>query len=66
MPQHDDHCWLNVRGEGWAIRRIERAGSITWRIHLWRGYEPDLEFCCVELENFDIRAYSDAAARLLA
>lgn len=58
--QHDDHIWLTVEGEAWAIE------SMNWPvIMLWRGYEPDLEFRCIELDGFPVEAYCDAAVATL-
>ena len=37
--QHDDHIWLTVDGEAWAIRYIDRPF-----IGLWRGYWPNLGY----------------------
>jgi hypothetical protein len=46
-PQHDDHIWLCVNGEMWAIR------FMRWPIiYFWRGYSPNLEFCAVEMSEF--------------
>ncbi|WFU43592.1 hypothetical protein QA640_14800 [Bradyrhizobium sp. CB82] len=58
--QHDDHIWLTVRGEAWAIRRIRGR-----TFHLWRGYEPNLEFCAVDILDPDWDAYCAAAVELL-
>jgi hypothetical protein len=63
--QHDDHIWLSVRGEGWAIRAIEREHE-AMIFHLWRGYEPDLEFATVEFTETNWPAYCEAAAALLS
>jgi hypothetical protein len=60
--QHDDHIWLTVYGEGWAIAK--RHGN---QVLLWRGYEPNLEWLAVEMADADWEAYADAAlARLEA
>lgn len=42
--QHDDHIWLTVQGEAWAIRSIERILPDEPRFELWRGYYPNIEF----------------------
>jgi hypothetical protein len=42
--QHDDHIWVTVRGEAWAIERILRYYPDVMVFHLRRGYEPNLEF----------------------
>jgi hypothetical protein len=59
-PQHDDHIWLTVGGEAWAIKWIH------WPfIGLWRGYAPDLEFNYVDMSKFNTDSYvARAAARL--
>lgn len=58
--QHDDHIWLTVCGEAWAIQALE------WPIvFLWRGYEPNLEYFAVEISNFDADAYADKALAML-
>lgn len=59
-PQHDDHIWLTVYGEAWAIR------AMSWPyILLWRGYEPDLEFAVIHMSGFCQEAYCEKAAALL-
>ena len=60
MSQHDDHVWLTVSGEGWAIRKMR--WPIVW---LWRGYEPSLEYLSVDLSEFDADGYCDKAIELL-
>ena len=58
--QHDDHIWLTVGGEAWAIH------SMNWPvIWLWRGYEPDLEYSAVEMSNFNAETYADKAIAML-
>jgi hypothetical protein len=58
--QHDDHIWLTVNSEAWAIRAIE------WPIiFLWRGYEPNLEYSAVEMSRFNAEAYADKAVAML-
>jgi hypothetical protein len=64
-PQHDDHIWFTVHGEGWAIRRIERVGDETV-VSLWRGYYPELEFAALRVSCVDWDAYCRDAAALLA
>jgi hypothetical protein len=63
MDQHDDHIWLIVGGEPWAIRAIERCGSLVFR--LWRGYSPELEYLSVEMKNPDWDGYCEAAVEML-
>ena len=62
--QHDDHIWLTILGESWAIQQIDRHGD-TMHLHLWRGYEPNLEFNSFVLSHWDWDAYCDAAVALL-
>ena len=58
--QHDDHIWLTVDGEAWAIKRV------SWPlIQLWRGYEPELEYAVVNMSGFNADAYVAKATRLL-
>jgi hypothetical protein len=61
--QHDDHIWLTVNGEAWAIRAIERPDS--WVFRLWRGYYPELEFLSVEVKSPDWDSYCEAAIKML-
>lgn len=56
QAQHDDHIWLTIDGEGWAIYRID--GPL---FTLWRGFAPELEFLRVDLSHMDWTAYSNAA-----
>src|SRR5215471_2906064 len=58
--QHDDHIWITVAGEGWAIERIE--GPI---LHLWRGHAPDLEYATLDTSNVNWAHYCSAAVHLL-
>ena len=60
--QHDDHIWLTVLGEAWAIRAIEPDRET---FHLWRGYEPDLEYLTVQLKKMNHAAYAEMAAAWL-
>ena len=62
--QHNDHVWVTVNGEAWAIMAIQHYGDIII-FHLWRGYEPNLEFCCFEVINPDWDAYCSAAVQML-
>lgn len=58
--QHDDHIWLTVGGDAWAIQSIH--GPL---IMLWRGYAPHLEYAMVDVANVDWAAYCACAeARL--
>lgn len=58
--QHDDHIWLTVHGEAWAIRAMH--WPVIW---LWRGYWPDLEYTVVRLDNFNSDHYADAAVAMM-
>jgi len=60
--QHDDHIWLTVRGEGWAVHRIENETTFI----LWRGYAPDLEYEWVVWPKWWWKRYVKAAVRMLA
>ena len=58
--QHDDHIWLTVNGEAWAIC------AMAWPIiFLWRGYEPDIEWTVLDMTRFNSEAYADRATKLL-
>lgn len=58
--QHNDHVWLNVHNENWAIHAV--IGPI---IVLWRGYDPDLEWSAIDISEMDWTAYVEAAVALL-
>jgi hypothetical protein len=58
--QHDDHCWLTVRQEAWAIRAIEDK-----MLHLWRGWEPHLEYLDIDLSRARWDKYTEAAVAAL-
>lgn len=60
MTQHDDHIWLTLLGEAWAIRAIE--GDIIW---LWRGYQPDIEHMSVHWPKYSHVASAEKAAAWL-
>jgi hypothetical protein len=62
--QHDDHIWLVVLGESWAIRAIERCGTSVI-FQLWRGYEPWLEYEIIEFIDPDWHRYCQEAVRML-
>jgi hypothetical protein len=62
--QHDDHIWLTVRGQGWAILGIERRNK-TIIFRLWRGYAPSLEFSSVQMFDPDWEPYCEAAVDML-
>ena len=32
---------------------------------LWRGYEPDLEYCVIEMSEFNSDSYADKAVEML-
>ena len=58
--QHDDHIWLTVNGEGWAIHKLD--WPYVW---LWHGYEPHIEHLFMDLSGFNADAYANAALKLL-
>lgn len=58
--QHDDHIWLTVGGSAWAILTIDGPFLM-----LWRGYEPDLEYCVIEMSEFNSDSYADKAVEML-
>jgi len=66
MAYYDDHVWLTVHGEAWAIRRIERdeAGTIV-AFQLWRGYWPNIETKAVRVIDADWPRYCDAARAVI-
>lgn len=70
MTQYDDHIWLTVNGEAWAIKSINRRSDWPQGIvlHLWRGYAPDLEFLNIWIRYPDrwVADYVNACAKALA
>ncbi|HEY7415671.1 MAG TPA: hypothetical protein VH593_10805 [Ktedonobacteraceae bacterium] len=63
--QHDDHIWLVVAGESWAIHSIQRKAGYT-RLNLWRGYEPNLEYSEYVLDpGWDTERYIKTARQML-
>jgi hypothetical protein len=58
--QHDDHIWLTVRGEAWAIQAM-----ITPIIYLWRGYFPDCEYSAIDMSKFNYEIYCNRAVEKL-
>jgi hypothetical protein len=58
--QHDDHIWLTINGEAWAINEI--IGTL---IVLWRGYAPNIDWAFVETTGMNWAAYCEAAAARL-
>jgi hypothetical protein len=56
VAQHDDHIWLTVGGEAWAIKRIRQP-----YFYLWRGYWPNLEYTIVYMSEFDPVKYVERA-----
>jgi hypothetical protein len=70
--QHDDHIWLTVGGEAWAIESISGSIIYLWRgyaptleFYLWHGYYPSLEYSVVDMTGFDYDDYCAKAARAL-
>ena len=57
---HDDHCWLTVRQEAWAIRAIEDK-----TLHLWRGWEPEIETMTIDMSRAKWGPYCDKAVEFL-
>jgi hypothetical protein len=58
--QHDDHCWVVFYKNPWAIRRLTPTV-----MYLWRGYEPNLQYCKIDIAHIDWTAYCDVAAEYL-
>lgn len=58
--QHDDHIWLTVLGEGWAIRKLTPTC-----IYLWRGYITNLQYCEIDITRVNWTAYCDKAVAML-
>ena len=58
--QHDDHIWLTVNGDAWAIYSLHGDVAV-----LWRGYEPDLEFSRLDMSRVDWDSYTRKAVALL-
>jgi hypothetical protein len=58
--QADDHCWLTVRQEAWAIRGVEDK-----TLHLWRGWAPNLEYLTIDLSRARWGPYCDKAVEFL-
>jgi hypothetical protein len=52
LEQHDDHIWLVVKGEAWAIQAIKMP-----IIYLWRGYMPNCEYNAIDMSDFDYDLY---------
>jgi hypothetical protein len=63
--QHDDHIWLTAGGSAWAIRRVHRSNGQAYRLDLWRGYKPDLEFAHLDITSVDWDSYCAKAATRL-
>lgn len=59
--QHNDHIWLTVKGEAWAILAIRSP-----IIYLWRAWHPKLEFSAIDISNFNFESYCAAAQRKLS
>ena len=69
MEQHDDHIWMTVHGEGWAIRSIERfaieGGREAMVFFLWRGYAPLLQYLDLMVTDPDWPGYCQHAVEKL-
>lgn len=64
MEQHDDHIWMVVNGEGWAIHKIVHHHDLTI-FHFWRGYEPDIEYCSFSAQGNWQQDYCDMACWMM-
>jgi hypothetical protein len=58
--QHNDHIWLTIASEAWAIQSIEDK-----MMHLWRGWEPEVERMSIDLTRAKWDKYADAAVAFL-
>jgi hypothetical protein len=62
--QYDDHIWVTVRGESWAIAEIYKS----W-IWLWRGYWGDehqpMEVALLDTNGIDWVGYCNRAVFML-
>lgn len=63
--QHDDHIWLTILGEAWAIQAIHRYPGEAYLFRLWRGYEPNLEFTDMVLTNTNWERYCVACVAVM-
>lgn len=64
--QYDDHVWLDINGEEWAIERIERFGPAHFRMALWRVADEGVEYQWVDFRHVDWSPYVEAASAVLA
>lgn len=55
---------MMVNGEGWAIHKIVHRHDLKI-LTMWRGYEPNLEFCVIHASGNWQQEYSDMAHRML-
>jgi hypothetical protein len=55
--QHDDHIWLTVGGEAWAIQAIQPP-----ILYLWRGCWPDCDYSAIDMSEFDLMSTCGQAA----
>jgi len=60
--QHDNHIWLTVSGQAWAIRAIHKP-----IFYLWRGYMHDgtLETASLDTSEVDWDMYCERAAEFI-
>jgi hypothetical protein len=58
--QADDHIWLTVGGEAWAIHSIYQP-----IVFLWRGYSPNIELNAIDLSKVDWESYYKKCAEML-
>jgi hypothetical protein len=64
-PQHDDHIWLTVLGSAWAIQSLSKNPYGHTLFHLWRGYEPNLEYLLLTVTENHWTEYCHKAVGLL-
>lgn len=58
--QHDDHIWMTIGGEAWAIRQISDN-----KIFYWRGYAPFLEYTVIDVRDVNWALYCEHAVKKL-
>ena len=65
--RHDDHIWICMHGEAWAICEIPRKpdGSFDM-ICCWRGYWPFIQYMTIDATGITSwEPYCDAAVKAL-
>jgi hypothetical protein len=65
MPeQHNDHTWVTLDGEGWAIKAImEIKGHRIFC--LWRGYYPLIQETLVDVTTLHTAEYVRRCVELI-